>query len=613
MDNTSYEHRKRHLENQLLKIEANSIQDAQRELAEIWKTVTRATSTAIWTRRTNNQETDWQPVGISPGKSPALLNSNSSVVELALARQCPLFVRDLTAWQEKNGTCQILAAGLDISSTSLLAIPFPNDIDEGNHPTFLKLSGAICCHFDDEAVFQAVRDEISDQELMSLMRISVSHLRSSIAEQQLRILVELNMLSSGLLTKITKSPRTDRRLFLGGVAELLRKSIGTKAVSVFYRRPLSENVTCIYSDGLCQSNGEVIHKDSLANCGYRPGEGDLGTVFGLGERAVKSAGESRAQKYYDVIAGQKLGDEATLLEPIPLSDIADQFSESKSEGVIRCVGWNEKSPYLNRKSFSDLEVQVVHFVASQIAPVLKQLQVRIQREDQVNIVRHDLLVPARMISDSVEELVEVLGEEENAHSSIHDYLLPDIAVASKLLTNLVLQLDAEPGIPYCAPRMTLIARNIVVRNKYMWTHYAKSYNNMTLRIGDLDREIPALWVDKELVERALFNVVINAIKYGQAESEILIAARSDSECFYVDIKNVGMGIELEDQSRIFERYYRGMQKNKVEGMGLGLYISKAAMEKTGGALILTNRKNPTVFSFVFPRILSHRNSLAEVQ
>jgi len=597
-----------------LQVDSSSFHPDFQPLAELWNDTMQSAWTSIWIRGESCQKPMWQKVSVAPDdyvESPqpnGLEIEHGPSVEYAHRFQSPVFILDQANWKGEIDGRIFQVLGKDdyeeMGSPGFLMLPFPKPLNSDGGREQLRIRGALCCHFKSLEQLQKVRDVFTDEDLVTLVRMTATHIRAIIAEQHFQVLVRLNKLASGFLTKITKNPRQDRMLFLNGVAQLVGQVIGSKAVSIFYRTTMTDEVACIYSDGLCGIDGKKIPNAGLFNCRYEPGEKKTGLVYKTGERIVLGAGDARPddQKYVELIDGKKVVNDLAILEPIPVasSDVKNKYG---SEGVIRCVGRKPGFSSLERYYYNDLEAQAVRFIASQIAPVLKTLAVRIQREDQVNIVRHELLVPSRMIMDSVVELQDILKGQDDDKSPINEYLLPDLAVASTFLKNLILQLDAEPGALTFSPRKTYLRGEIIARNTFMLEHYAKTLREMTIQYRDLERVLPALMVDPELVERTFFNVVMNAIKYGRPGTEIKISARADSSAYYLDVSNEGVGINEKDEEKIFHRYYRAAKKKKVEGVGLGLYISKAAMEKTGGALVLTKAKNPTIFSLVFPRSL----------
>ncbi|MEO8495104.1 MAG: ATP-binding protein [Planctomycetota bacterium] len=204
-----------------------------------------------------------------------------------------------------------------------------------------------------------------------------------------------------------------------------------------------------------------------------------------------------------------------------------------------------------------------------------------------------------MISDTVDDITAALAPGKSV-ADLDEFLLPDLAMASRLLLNLILQLDAEPQSLAYSPQKIFLEGQIVARNKAMLQHFAKTTMDIKIEFVTFRGVIPALWVDPILIERAFFNVVVNAIKYGKPGTSIAVVPRANQSAYYIDVSNFGEGIEAGDEDRIFDRYFRATRR-KVPGIGLGLYISRAAVEKNGAKLFVSRLADPTVFTFSFPR------------
>ncbi|HLQ76742.1 MAG TPA: heavy metal sensor histidine kinase [Terriglobia bacterium] len=96
--------------------------------------------------------------------------------------------------------------------------------------------------------------------------------------------------------------------------------------------------------------------------------------------------------------------------------------------------------------------------------------------------------------------------------------------------------------------------------------------------------------DKEWLERALLNLLDNAIKYTSAGGRVTVRASDDSTGVRLQIEDTGIGIPREALPRIFERFYRAdPARNKtVEGVGLGLSLVKWIVEEHGGTIEATS-------------------------
>ncbi len=89
--------------------------------------------------------------------------------------------------------------------------------------------------------------------------------------------------------------------------------------------------------------------------------------------------------------------------------------------------------------------------------------------------------------------------------------------------------------------------------------------------------------DPDRINQLLTNLISNAVKYSPDGGEVRITARCDGRNVVVNISDQGIGITPGDQRCLFRPFSRVGQE-KIEGRGLGLYISKAIAESHGGRI-----------------------------
>jgi two-component system sensor histidine kinase KdpD len=114
--------------------------------------------------------------------------------------------------------------------------------------------------------------------------------------------------------------------------------------------------------------------------------------------------------------------------------------------------------------------------------------------------------------------------------------------------------------------------------------------------------LPPVKADADFITKVLTNLIENATKYSPAGSPIFISADRRGEMISVSVADRGIGIDLAEQSLIFERFYRAsVPSQQTWGTGMGLAISRAIIEAHGGTLSVTSRLGEgSVFSFTLP-------------
>lgn len=119
---------------------------------------------------------------------------------------------------------------------------------------------------------------------------------------------------------------------------------------------------------------------------------------------------------------------------------------------------------------------------------------------------------------------------------------------------------------------------------------------------------PGLFVqaDDLRLRQILLNLLSNALKYSPAGTPISILAVQGQGLVKISVRDNGLGVPLEEQSRLFERFIRLERdmNSPVRGAGLGLYITKRLVEAMGGRLWVESSGVPgegSTFSFTLQR------------
>jgi len=110
----------------------------------------------------------------------------------------------------------------------------------------------------------------------------------------------------------------------------------------------------------------------------------------------------------------------------------------------------------------------------------------------------------------------------------------------------------------------------------------------------IDLNVPTAWVlvdgDRQLLARAIVNVLSNAIKFSPDRSTIQLECRHQDSTVVVCITDNGPGIEPEQQAQLFQRFTRGVHRGAKDpgGAGLGLAFVRVVAEKHGGRVWVEN-------------------------
>ncbi|MNZ27249.1 Sensor protein TorS [compost metagenome] len=105
----------------------------------------------------------------------------------------------------------------------------------------------------------------------------------------------------------------------------------------------------------------------------------------------------------------------------------------------------------------------------------------------------------------------------------------------------------------------------------------------------LDAEQPVIgnW-DEFRIEQVISNLLTNALRYG-AKSPVSVKVYSEGGQALVDVRDQGIGISEENQTRIFQQFERVSARQAVAGLGLGLFISEQIVTAHGGTITVQSR------------------------
>ncbi|EXF94321.1 histidine kinase [Pseudomonas fluorescens HK44] len=121
-------------------------------------------------------------------------------------------------------------------------------------------------------------------------------------------------------------------------------------------------------------------------------------------------------------------------------------------------------------------------------------------------------------------------------------------------------------------------------------------------LHDLDEEAEGMVLaDQSLLTRALFNLLENAIKYSPAGSQVRVRVSCAQGWLTCEIADQGKGIAAEELSELFSQYRRFASSQGSEGLGLGLSMVKAVVDRHGGRIFCESQIGQgTTFSVQLP-------------
>ena len=122
-----------------------------------------------------------------------------------------------------------------------------------------------------------------------------------------------------------------------------------------------------------------------------------------------------------------------------------------------------------------------------------------------------------------------------------------------------------------------------------------------------------VFADRLRIDQVLTNIIANAIKYSDPETEIRIELKDEEGYFVISVIDKGPGIEKEKVTQIFEPFYQTAENKKLygvdTGLGLGLYISQELVARHNGSIQVTSEVGKgSTFAIFLPKRLQEEKS-----
>lgn len=284
-------------------------------------------------------------------------------------------------------------------------------------------------------------------------------------------------------------------------------------------------------------------------------------------------------------------------------------------GVLRLR--NKRAPQESGRArlLNAIDIVRVERVAHLLAPLMAAMLREERSVSTLRRVRHDQHAPALMIRDMAGTLRRkgIDGMAADAEGTM--LRLDDIeSFAEILMTNADLAgpmdvIDRRLRTEHVLPLSDFVAK---ICNRLRPEAKRKRlagilYNDASFLV------VPRLWIDTELMQIALYNLLQNAIKYSNEGTIVTIeaaAVRAEGELWYdIHVKNVGIGVREEHLPRLFQKHFRSRQamNRSTTGVGLGLWTARTIVQRHGGKLLLTQAADPTIFTIRLPAWLSDRS------
>ena len=221
------------------------------------------------------------------------------------------------------------------------------------------------------------------------------------------------------------------------------------------------------------------------------------------------------------------------------------------------------------------------------------------RRDFISNVSHELRTPLAGIRAAAETLQE--GALDDRAAAVE--FLGHIQRETDRMTQLVEELLELSRIESGAAPLSFEQLDAAALARDSARRFAQQAERAGLTLAAECDDVPLTIIgDGERLERALGNLIANAIKFTQTGGAITVSAHAADRSVAISVRDTGVGIEPDQQARVFERFYKADRGRGSGGTGLGLAIVKHIVQAHEGSVSVESRPGRgSTFTMRLPR------------
>lgn len=239
----------------------------------------------------------------------------------------------------------------------------------------------------------------------------------------------------------------------------------------------------------------------------------------------------------------------------------------------------------NDLSQSKLSLSNAPTEVQELAETLNEMLSRLgqsweQQTQLIGDISHELRTPLSVAYGSLQCIQRRSASLNEMQQEMLETAVSETQRTIQLLQDLLELARADNGCMYIHSE-TLVLNDLVAE-------LVKMTKQLSDRVIDIEAEQDKIWMttDRNCLNQILQNLIDNAVKYSSDGQPIVIKLAQASDQITIQVRDYGCGIELKQQERIFDRFYRvdDARSRATGGTGLGLAIVKTLVETMKGEI-----------------------------
>ena len=217
-------------------------------------------------------------------------------------------------------------------------------------------------------------------------------------------------------------------------------------------------------------------------------------------------------------------------------------------------------------------------------------------EDFISTVSHELRTPLTSIRGFAQTMLQSYDKLDDESKKRFIKIIEEQSNRLIHLIENMLKVQNNEKLIFKTVKAKQLIEDVIqiVKQQYKDHKFVLKYND----------KLPKILVDVDKFQQAMTNLMENAGKYSDPETTVTITADFDKNPDFVSIKvtDNGVGIDKKDFDSIFEKFSRidNPLTRKVQGSGLGLYITKVLVTKMNGKISVESSDGKTTFEIKIP-------------
>ncbi len=246
-------------------------------------------------------------------------------------------------------------------------------------------------------------------------------------------------------------------------------------------------------------------------------------------------------------------------------------------------------------------------VVTLVEDITEQVVLERAKDEFFSIASHELRTPLTAIRGNASLIKTYYGDKLPDKNTLE--MIDDIHESSIRLIDIVNDfLDAsalEQGKITMKPELISIQQ--IVSEVIRELQALCEDKGIRLKNDESVTSLPQVKADKQRVKQVIYNLIGNAVKFTE-QGSITISGRLDEQFVYIAVTDTGTGMSVENQRLLFRKFQQAgnslLTRDTTKGTGLGLYISKLIVERSGGKIWLeySEQGKGSIFTFSLPLV-----------